>query len=117
MSDPFTPSDRFSVELVGPVEVTSTVTAGIASVTVTQGPCRWTFYDRASIDAHLDGIMRAAVVLEVAQADTGECGVCGKDDVPLCDTVPKWINDGADRESIARCFACCEEMDTKASAA
>lgn len=115
-ADPFTPTDRFSVELVGPVEVTSTVTAGIASVTVTQGPCRWTFYDRASIHAHLDAVMRADVVLEVAQADTGECGVCGREDVPLLDTVLRRLNDD-ERETCPRCFSCAEEMDTKASAA
>lgn len=116
MTDPFTPADRFSVELSGPVEVTSTVTAGVASVTVTQGPARWTFYDRASLDAHLDGMMQASIVLEVAQAERGECGVCGKPDVPLCDTVPKWINDGADRESIARCFDCASEIDARDAA-
>lgn len=116
MTDPFQPADRFSVELTGPVEVTSTITAGIASVTVTQGPCRWTFYDRASIDAHLDAVMRAHFVLEVAQAERGQCGVCRKEDQPILDSVPYWIETGSDRE-VPRCFACAEEADTKASAA
>lgn len=113
--DPFTPSDRFQVDLVGPVEVTSTVTAGIASVTVTQGPAKWTFYRRQSIDALIDGLMEASAVLEVAQSDRGECGICGRDDVALCDTVPKWLND-SERESVARCFDCSQEIGERSVA-
>lgn len=115
MTDPFTPSDRFAVELVGPVEVTSTVTAGIASVTVTQGPAKWTFYDRQSIDCLIDGLMEASAVLEVAQSDRGTCGVCRNENVPLLDTVPYWLDQEIDRE-VPRCFDCASEADERSVA-
>lgn len=114
--DPFMPADRFSVELSGPVEVTSTITAGIPSVTVTQGPARWTVYDLASLNLLVDAFARAAVELEILQAERGECGVCGLPDRPLCDTVPKWINDGDERVSVARCFDCTQVADARSAA-